>query len=199
MEWRDLPAAVVGLNPFLAPRGLSYNLLKFKNKVEVKGPHFGRCIFDLLTSPLGRARLYEVGVRYLLVRPVTRTGWNLHVWGVVARDDGTWFVLDPDAGGETQKRVVLTGGLPGKAKAQAAYALVTRVKGDIMSARSKVVLPVAPTFDEASSHYRAFHVAAAFSAFAHHALGQVGTINSIDREGWPHHRLRDLSLGVPQM
>ena len=199
MDWRDMPAAVAGLNHFLAPRGLSHNLVKFKNKVDVKGPHFGRCIFDLLTSPLGRARLFQVGVRHLLVRPVTRTGWNLHVWGVVARDDGTWFVLDPDAGGETLKRVVLTGGLPGKATVQAAYALVTRVKGDIQSSRSKFVLPVAPTFDEASSHYRAFHVAAAFSAFAYHGLGQVCTINSIDREGWPHHRLRDLSLGVSQM
>ena len=95
------------------------------------------------------------------------------MWGVVARDDGTWFVLDPDAGGETLKRVVLTGGLPGQATVQAAYALVTRVKGDIPSSRSKFVLPVAPTFDEASSHYRAFHVAAAFSAFAYHGLGQV--------------------------
>ena len=166
----------------------SLRLAKFKQLCDTEGPHYGRCTFDLISTPLGRALLFHEGLRRLLVRPVSRSGWNQHVWGVVASDDGSWHVMDPDAGGETQRRVVLTGGLPGFATIQAAYALL-EVRSN--RKRGKFVLPVPPNFDEASCHYRAFHVAAALRAFAYQAWGKVASLNVTVLDGLPNRLLKD--------
>ena len=95
MAWDSVPRRLMGLN--------KHSIVGRKYKAKAvplsKGSTLERGGYGslLLTSSLGRERLFDAGVRAMVVQPVDfQTGWARHVVAYIADSKGLWSVHDTD-------------------------------------------------------------------------------------------------------
>jgi len=211
VAWTHLPSLVEAMSS-ASSVGRQYKLLRFTDRCDRDGRDTGRdqsrslsstvdsrSCFRLVTCPLGRRYLFDMGYRHVVIRPVqSGTGWTGHVMSLCCDDYGLWFLMNPDPGGRTATKLRVTGTLPGMSSVESAYAFMTRTpnllvkasnckyksfdwdarkttvvvsspKGD--STGKFHVLPTAPTQKEGHLYYRSFYVAGALHNFAGQTLG----------------------------
>jgi len=192
-EFESLPERVQSLND-RSTAARCYKVLKFKQQGQNAAstlswanggvdasPATARCAFTLLLSPQGRARLLAVGIDRVIFRPMSPKGWKNHAMAAVARSDGLWYLLVPDAGGDSHKSTLLHGSVPGVTCVLAAYALAVAsrkrrnsgppsemrvlVKRKSGVGKGKFFFPEPPTLLEARNHQEGAYMDFAFRAW----------------------------------
>ena len=193
-EFESLPNRVQLLNDS-STAARRYRVLTFKQRAKTAeetpsrwssggvwaSPATARCAFTLILSPQGRARLLAVGIDRVIFRPLSPSGWKNHAMAAVVRSDGLWYLLVPDAGGESHKSTLLHGMVPGVSCVMGAYALSvasrkrgkdappdelrTLVKRKTGVHKGKFIFPEPPTLLEARYHQEGAYMDFAFRAW----------------------------------
>ena len=190
VDWKLMPPLVHKLHSSSTAQR-RYRLFRFREEPDAEKT--GRTPFALALSPLGRARLFEYGVRHVLLRPVKASGYAGHAVAIAATHDGVWYMVDPDDGGADIATTRLRGSLPGVRYILAAYALLSEsteigvtlapelrykypvTTGNASSGPKKVkrsfALPCAPTPQESNFAYRLSHLVDAVEQCVLHTAG----------------------------
>ena len=184
MPWESVPRRLQGLNK-CSDVGRTY---KAKSVPLSRGSTLERGGYGslLLTSSLGRQRLFDAGVRAMVAQPVDlKTGWARHVVAHIADEKGMWSVHDTD-----EAPVVLSEGPSNDTSGVlAAWTVDVSVstrgcdpppkkKQVLRKSSGKFAFPACPTPREASAHAVRLSVLAAFGEHAR-SYPWVGVFNVV--------------------
>jgi len=187
MDWSSVPGLLQALNTE-SDAGRTY---KAKEVPVSNGGSLDTGGYDslLLTSSLGRQRLFDAGVHAMLVQPVDRkTGWARHAVGYVADNEGVWSMHDQD----DAPFVLEEGPSPGTSGILAAWTVDVRAstrglgppakkKQVVRKQSGKFQFPTSPTMVEAGAHAVRLSVLDAFKEHLSN-FDRAGTFEAVSGE-----------------